>query len=306
MRRRYVNLKMRGSFRGVHGFRRDSKTGLCKSTVQRQLCKIPAYTYHFPRKFKFPRRRVVVPEIHDQWAADLADIQNISGSNNRKRYSLCVIDIFSKRAWLEAIANKKGPSILEALKKIFKRAGVKPRMIQSDAGGEFWNSHVKAYLKEQGVGLFSVRSELKCCIIERFIRTIKSRIYRYLTHHKTKKFVHRLGDFEKAYNASFHRSINMSPDEVTPENQDLVFHNLYERETPPLYKDSTINKDDRVLVARRRKTFDKSYTPTFLSEVYIVDQVLETTPRVYKLRTKEGDFVSESFYEQQLQVVSHP
>jgi hypothetical protein len=240
MRRRYVNTKMKGSFRGVEGFRKDSRTGLCSSTVKKELRKIPAYTYHFPRKYKFPRRRVIVPEMNDQWGIDLADIQNISGANNRKRYLLCAIDIFSKRAWMEAVSNKRGPTVLEALKKIFKRAGVQPRLIQSDSGGEFFNSHVKAYLKEKGIVLFSVRSELKCCTIERFIRTIKSRIYRYLTHHNTKKFIHKLRDIENLYNNSFHRSIQMCPSEVTASNQAEVFRTLYLDDNPPLYNPSSI------------------------------------------------------------------
>ena len=54
------------------------------------------------------------------WGADLADMQLISKFNKRFRFLLCVIDIFSKHAWVVSLKDKKGVSIVDAFQKILE------------------------------------------------------------------------------------------------------------------------------------------------------------------------------------------
>jgi hypothetical protein len=234
---------------------------------------------------------------------DLKDISSESRYNNKKNFLLVVIDTFSKRAWLEAVPNKTMGVVKNALDKIYKRTGGVAPKIQIDKGLEFRNRVMKSYLAEKGVELFSVESEIKASIIERFIRTLFSKIQRYLTHNKTRKFVDKLPDFEKLYNNSYHRSIKMTPAQVNPSNEAQVYQNLYGNEKPVIYKPPRYKIGDSVLVAKRKTVFEKGYKKNYLDETFKIVGIKHTIPRVYTLEDKDERPVKESFYEQQLSKV---
>ena len=77
------------------------------------------------------------------WGADLADMQLISKFNKGFRFLLCVIDIFSKYAWVVPLKDKKGITITNAFQKILKESNRKPNKIWVDKRSEFYNSSVK-------------------------------------------------------------------------------------------------------------------------------------------------------------------
>ena len=85
------------------------------------------------------------------WGADLADMQLLSKFNKGFRFLLCVIDIFSKYAWVVPLKDKKGISIVNAFQKILsdsKRSeaedkGRKPNKVWVDKGSEFYNNSFK-------------------------------------------------------------------------------------------------------------------------------------------------------------------
>ena len=77
------------------------------------------------------------------WGVDLADMQSISKFNKGFRFLLCVIDIFSKYAWVVPLKDKKGISIVNAFQKILKESDRKPNKIWVDKGSEFYNNSFK-------------------------------------------------------------------------------------------------------------------------------------------------------------------
>ena len=77
------------------------------------------------------------------WGADLADMQLISKSNKRFRFLLCVIDIYSKYAWVIPLKDKKRISIVNGFQKILKEYNRKPNKIWVDKGSEFCNNSFK-------------------------------------------------------------------------------------------------------------------------------------------------------------------
>ena len=89
------------------------------------------------------KKRTVYSGFKDNiWGADLADMQLISKFNKGFRFLLCVIDIFSKYAWVVPLKNK-GISIVNAFQKILNDSNRKPNKIRLDKGSEFYNSSVK-------------------------------------------------------------------------------------------------------------------------------------------------------------------
>ena len=100
--------------------------------------------------------------------------------NKEFRFLLCVIDIFSKYAWVVPIKDKEGASIVNALQKILDKSARKPNK-RVDKGSEFCNSSSIKWLKGNEIEMYSIHNEGKSVISERFIRTLKTKIYKYMT-----------------------------------------------------------------------------------------------------------------------------
>ena len=115
------------------------------------------------------------------WGADLADMQLISKFNKGFRFLLCDIDIFSKYARVVPLKDKKGLSIVNAFQSILKDSNRKPDKIWVDKGSEFYDSSFKKWLQDNDIEMYSTHNEGKSVVAERFIRTLKNKIYKYMT-----------------------------------------------------------------------------------------------------------------------------
>ena len=92
---------------------------------------------------KFEKRKVQAAFKNNIWGADLADMQLLSRYNKGIIFLLCVIDIFSKYAWVVPLRDKKGISISKAFQIILKQSNRKPNKIWVDKGSEFYNAFFK-------------------------------------------------------------------------------------------------------------------------------------------------------------------
>ena len=108
-------------------------------------------------------------------------MQLISKSNKGFRFLLCAIDIFSKYAWAVPLKDKKSVSIVDAFQKILDDSNRKPNKIWVDKGSEFYNSSFKKWLKDNDIEMYSIHDEGKSVVAKRFIRTLKTKIYKYMT-----------------------------------------------------------------------------------------------------------------------------
>ena len=126
------------------------------------------------------KNRKVYSSLRDNtWGIDLADMQSLSKYNKGIKYLLCAIDLFSKYAWVIPIKDKKGTSIVNAFKKIISK-GHKPNKIWVDQGSEFYNKPFKDFLKINNIEMYSTYNEGKSVVTERFIRTLKKKIFRQM------------------------------------------------------------------------------------------------------------------------------
>ena len=114
------------------------------------------------------------------WAAYLADMQLISKLNKGFRFLLCVIDIFSRYALVVLLKDKKGVSNFNAFQKVLDKSRCKPNKIWVDKGSELYNDIFKKCLKDNDIEMYSMHNEGKSVVAERFIRTLKSRIYKHM------------------------------------------------------------------------------------------------------------------------------
>jgi len=91
---------------------------------------------------------------------------------------------------------------------------------------------MQKFLKEKGVHHFSTFSELKASIVERFNRTLKQKMWKYLTQNNTLRYVDVSDQLVCSCNHTFHRSIGMTPSQVNDENEEFVWHTLYDQTLP--------------------------------------------------------------------------
>ena len=105
-------------------------------------------------------------------------MQLITRYNKRIRFLLCVIDIFSKYACAVPLKDKKG---IKAFQSILKQSSRKRNKIWVYKGSEFYNAYLKKWLRDNDIVMYSTHNEGKCVVTERFIRMLKSKIYKYMT-----------------------------------------------------------------------------------------------------------------------------
>ena len=108
-------------------------------------------------------------------------MQLASKFNKGFRFLLCVIDIFSKYAWVVPLKDKNGVSIVDAFQKMLVDSNRKPNKIWVDKRSEFYNNYFKKWLKDNDIEMYSIHNEGKSVVAERFIRTLKIKIYKYMT-----------------------------------------------------------------------------------------------------------------------------
>ena len=106
------------------------------------------------------------------------------------------------------LKDKTGKSIAAALTTIFQNR--KPITIQSDKGTEFLNATAQQYLKRRGVDFRTTHyPDIKGAVIERFNRTLKTKMYKYFTKNNTYRYLHVINNLLASYNNSVLSTINI-------------------------------------------------------------------------------------------------
>ena len=301
----YYDPKRSGGFGGVDRLyddvKKEGKFKVSRKQIKQWLMEQDAYTLHKPIQRRFRRNRVLVGGIDELWQMDLADMQSMQKFNDGYRYLLVCIDVFSKYAWVIPLKNKTGPSLVEAFKVILA-SGRKPEKIMTDQGTEFFNRHFQALMKEKDIVLYNTYNETKASIVERLIRTLKTRMWRYFTAKKTMRYIDMLPDLVYSYNHSVHRSIKTKPVDVTVDNEKKVWHTLYDDDNVKSVK-YKFKIGDQVRISKIKRKFEKGYLPNFSKEIFTVSMQIPRDPPVYKLKDYDGEELKGTFYEKELQKV---
>ena len=169
---------------------------------------------HKPIIRKFVKRKVYSTFKDNIWGVDLADMQLLSKCNKGIRFLLCVIDIFSKYAWVVPLKDKKGISIVKAFQSILKQSNRKSNKTSVDKGSEFHNAYFKKWLRDNDIVMYSTHNEGKSVVAERFIRTLKGKIYKYITSISKNVYIDKLDDIVDEYTNTYHTTIKMKPIDV--------------------------------------------------------------------------------------------
>ena len=279
--------------------------GLTLRNVKDWLKTQHTYTLHKPFKRKYARSKYFVTDTDKLWQIDLADMTMISDVNDGYSYILTCVDVFSKYAWVEPVIRKTGNDVTIAFKNIL-RSGRKPEKLQSDMGKEFLNKTFQELLKKEDIKFYTCSNpDIKCSIIERFNRTIKSKLWKYFSKSRSYRYIDVLNDFVSGYNHSKHRSIKMTPAEASKsENHQEVYHNLYH--DIRFKGKANFKRGDIVRISKAKGIFENGYLPNWSEEVFRIRKPVNSSPPKYFLEDLMAEPVKGGFYEQELQGVPEP
>ena len=141
-------------------------------------------------------------------------MQLLSKYNKRIKYLLCTIDLFSKYAWVVPLKDKRGISIINAFQKLIsegKEAESKGRREWVDQIGEFYNKLFKRFLKTNNIEMYSTYNEGKSVVAERFIRTLKNKIFKHMTAISKNVYFNVLDNIVNKHNNTVHKTIKWNP-----------------------------------------------------------------------------------------------
>ena len=227
--------------------------------------------------------------------ADLADMSAISKDNEGVNFLLLVIDIFSKYGWIIPLKDKKGETVAKALKTIFKER--KPEKLWTDKGKEFYNKNVKDLVE-----LYSTENEEKSSIVERWIRTMKEKMWKYFTDNSTYTYIDILPDLIEDYNNTVQSSTKLTPVEASKKKNELtVWRNLYPDRLKIHDLTPKFSVGDEVRISKKKKTFEKGYTTRWTEEIFTITKIQNTNPITYKIADLQGEEIDGTFYEPELQ-----
>lgn len=273
------------------------------------LSKQDAFTLHHRYRKNFKRRKVIGGGLNNTVHADLADMQNIKRDNKGVGYILVVVDCYSRTVFLQPVKRKTAEFMTKAIKQVFtamrRRFGYICSNFVSDRGTEFYQRQVKDLFNSQNINHYSTFTEMKACMAERMIRTVKGRLYKYFTHTGKYKWLHVLQQIATAINNTVNRSIKKKPIDVQAGDVDEEQEEISREAKKHLSKKFKV--DDPVRVSKIRGTFDKSYVQSWTDEVFYVSKVkLNFKPPYLKLRDYQGNELDGIFYFQECQKITEP
>ena len=221
-------------------------------------------------------------------------MQLISKYNKGIRYLFCAIDLFPKHAFVVPLKDKKGTAIVNAFESILNKSKRKPNKIWVDQGSEFYNNNFKKWLKDNDITMYCTHNEGKSVVAERFIRTLKNKIYKHMTSISKNVYFNVLDDIVDKYNNTYHGTIKMKPIDVKDNN----FNKYIEKSNK---KDPKFKIGDYVRISKYKNIFAKGYTPNWSEEIFIVKKIKNIVPWTYEIKDLNGEKIVGSFYEKEFQ-----
>jgi hypothetical protein len=177
------------------------------------------------------------------------------------------------------------------------------KLLQTDKGTEFLNSTFQKLLKDHNIRHYtSENDDIKAAVVERFNRTLKGAMWRYLTHSSDGRYIDILPNLVSSYNNTFHRSIKMAPSEVNAQNESIVRSRLYASK-PTLTRKWKYPVGQTVRIKQSKRVFRKGYEPSWTEEIFTISSLYPSDPPTYILKDLAGEVIKGKFYEQEIQPI---
>ena len=141
--------------------------------------------------------------------------------------------------------------------------------------------------------MHSIHREGKSVIAERFIRTLKNKIYKYMTAKSKNVYIDKLDDIVDEYNNTYHRTIKMKPVDV----KDNTYIDLKKKVND---RDPKFKVGDHVRISKYKNIFAKGYMVNWSEQVFISSKIKNTVPWTYVTNDLNSEEIIRTFYEKEL------
>ena len=257
------------------------------------------------QKKTFPRRRVISRFPFENFMGDLIEYPNFKYQNKGYKYILLLIDCFTKMIYARPMKQKSKEWTADAFESIFKNFDTLPINLITDGGLEFFNSDVQKVFQSYGINHFAykTRTKWKASIVERAIRTIKSKLERIFYKQKTYRWIDNLDNLIDNYNRTPHSAHDLPPLEVNDENRDIVYKRMYPFRSITVV--CRLKEKDRVRKLKQKTLFEKGYKINWSEQIYQIKTVRQSNGVCwYKISSLDDIEEPGIFYYYQLNLVS--
>ena len=170
----------------------------------------------------------------------------------------------------------------------------KSNKIWVDKGSEFYKNSFKNWLKDNNIEMYSIHNKGKSDFAERFIRTLKNKIFKHMTAILKNVYFDVLDEIVSKYNNTVQRTIKMKPVDV--EDNTYVDSKREVSKTDPKFK-----VGDHIRISKYKIIFRKRYMPNWCKEVFVVSKIKNAVPWTYVINDLNGEKITGTFYEKELQ-----
>ena len=271
----YNNVKHNLGFAGVNAIYNYFEKKVPRKQIEHFLTQWDSHTLlresKNPKQFNpiycyYPRQLICM---------DLFSFHKQAKSNNGYAYILSAIDGFTKKAWCVPLKLKNASTVLAAIKDLHQQVIGNFEKFVSDAGTEYYNKSLKQYFAQHGIDMWNPKRLGHSSFVERFQRTIEVKIAKYMVYAQTDKFVDVLSDLTEAYNNSYHRAINMTPNqaEASKKNHMLIREINEKKYSNVKARKPTFEKGQTVRILKDLGRFSRSYNKKFSEEIFKIQEI---------------------------------
>ena len=141
--------------------------------------------------------------------------------------------------------------------------------------------------------MYSTNNKGKSVFAERFIRTSKNKVYKYMISISKNVYIDKLDDIVKKYNNTYHKTIKMKPADVK-DNTYIDFKKEFNDKIPKF------EVGDHVRISKYKNIFAKGYIPNWSEEIFIIKKIKNTVPWTYVINDLNGEEIIGTIYENEL------
>ena len=157
-------------------------------------------------------------------------------------------------------------------------------------------------MKRNNIEMYSTYNKGNSIVAERFIRTLKNKIFKQMTVSSKNIYFNVLDGIVNKYNNTVHRTVKMKPIEVMDDSYAEYNENSIKLNSDK--KDPNFKVGDNVRVSKYKNIFGKGYTPNWSEEPFVINKIKNAVPWTYVISDLNGKKITRSFYEKELQKTS--
>jgi hypothetical protein len=256
---------------------------------------------------------MIVPKKNYLFDCDTINMKSFLLKNKPYKFILVVIDALSKYLYTVPLRTLTGKEMAEALESVLNHTFVSN--VRTDFGTEFKNKWVANLLRDKSITYISATNETKASLAERVIKTLKSKITKYMDFKQTHRWIDILEDVTDAYNSSFHRTIQMTPKQALRTDDPTLWRIVY------AVKPKRVKTEKTQLIARKnslyffkiaqhvklshlRSSFAREYQQRWTTEYFIIaSREIKQGIQIYTIKSIDNKVILGSFYKEELQGV---